>query len=134
MCWQRLPKGATLTAGQTIETRNIRVEGEHRIPTESAIVRNHDTNNAMMVFGPAVEEHLKLGMIEDKNVFRLLKLSLMPEHGDEFSEDVLMMKDVRASHDVALKSAPSGDIGVECDFDSIQHTCNVSHVSHVFRE
>ena len=134
VCWQRLPRAATLTPGQAIETRNIRVEGEHRIPTEAAIVVNVDTSHASMVFGPAVEEHLKLGMIEDKNVFRLLKLSLMPEHGDEFSEDVLMMKDVRATHDVALQSAPFGDIGVECDFDKTQHTCNVSHVSHVFRE
>ncbi len=134
VCWQRLPRGATLAPGQVVETRNIRVEGEHRIPTEAAIVLDDDTNTARMIFGPAVEEHLKLGMIEDKNVFRLLKLSLMPEHGDEFSEDVLMMKDVRAMHDVALESAPVGDVKITCEFEKTERTCHIANASHVFRE
>ena len=134
-CWQRLPRNATLKPGQLIETRNIRVEGKHRIPTEAAIVVDEDTGKAHMVFGYAGDESLRCGMIEDKSVFRLLKLSLVPEFEDELAEDALMMAVVRTTHEAALEASPKDDVQVFCEFDQTHKACpRISDVSDVFRE
>ena len=87
-----------------------------------------------MIFGPAVEEHVKLGMIEDKNVFRLLKLSLVPKHKNEFSEDALMMHDVNIAHEIALESSPREEVVVTCELDQMEKIVNVNHVSDIFQE
>ena len=136
-CWSRLHRNATLAPGRIVETKSLSIGGTHLIPTEAAIVPHHSSEKntaALLVFGSSVEERLGRREIEDKNVFRLLKLSLVPINENRFSEDALMMKEVRTAHTNALLSSPTQNIEVSYEYDDNNRLVTIDSVDDVFQE
>jgi hypothetical protein len=131
-----------LAPGHLHKAKNIRVGPDHRIPTDAAIVPSDDGMSARLVFGPDVEANLGLRTIEEKNVFRLLKLCLWPS-GEETAledvpliseEDALMMATMKEKHQVALNSAATRIVTVSYGFEKTREVRELSMVKDVFRE
>ena len=130
-CWRRIHRDTQITPQNVIDASAVQVAGEWRVPTEVAPVRDGDGYN--MIFGPEVETYLAdAGILRDEDVFRLLKLSLIPSDESRFSDDGTLIKEVFPSHNTALARAPR-QARVFLDFQGSETICVIDSVTDVFR-
>ena len=130
--YQVVPKGAKVLFGETIDLRHVRDGSTHRIPTELAVLRDED--QLRLISGAQVSRELQSMRLSEKEVFRLIKIALIPDNEINFKEDAEMIRSVKDSHELALSSIRGKVVVVRSEYSKRSESRTINNMKDIIRE
>ena len=102
---------------------------DHRIPAEAAIM--NDDGDIQLIFGHKVQTSINNGDIDEKDVFRYLKLTLLPVKEQRFKGDATAITELHAAHKAILRTVSSKTVRVALKFDDCQKLITIKSTEDI---